>query len=197
MAFERRRAAAGIALALLGAAAASQASAQEAPPAAQEAASAAPPAAQDPCPRAEPAEPRRRSPTVPVLEYDPDPCDPTRLRTPALSEIGQMQGLPDRWRIVEAIGLKENLLDPYHGQNRLKGDIPVYGEDWFVALIGISDTVVEPRKFPVPVGGPVTDRAGSLDTFGDGRQQVYAQTFALETVLYQGDTVFKLSLIHI
>lgn len=171
-----------LALALFAVSAAMPAVAQEAAP---------PAAAQAPCPRVEPADPRRRSPAVPVLEYQPDPCDPTRLPTPALSEIGQMQGLPDRWRIVEALGLKENLLDPYHGQNRLKGDIPVFGEDWFVALIGVSDTVFEPREFPVPVGGPVTDRAGSLDTFGDGRQQVYSQTFILETVLYQGDTVFK------
>ena len=185
MASDRHPASIAPALTLLAVAAALPVHAQEtAPPT---------PAAveQDPCPRVEPADPRRRSPTVPVLEYRRDPCDPTRLRTPALEEIGQLQGLPDRWRIVESIGLKENLLDPYHGQNRLKGDMPMFGEDWFVALIGISDTVIEPRDFPVPVGGPVTDRAGSLDTFGDGRQQVYSQTFVLETVLYQGDTVFK------
>ena len=185
MASDRRPASIAPALTLLAVAAALPAHAQEtAPPT---------PASveQDPCPRVEPIDPRRRSPTVPVLEYRPDPCDPTRLRTPAVEEIGELQGLPDRWRIVEAIGLKENLLDPYHGQNRLKGDMPMFGEDWFVALIGISDTVIEPRDFPVPVGGPVTDRAGSLDTFGDGRQQVYSQTFVLETVLYQGDTVFK------
>ena len=185
MASDRRPASIAPALTLLAVAAALPAHAQETAPPTP--ASVEP----DPCPRVEPIDPRRRSPTVPVLEYRPDPCDPTRLRTPALEEIGELQGLPDRWRIVEAIGLKENLLDPYHGQNRLKGDMPMFGEDWFVALIGISDTVIEPRDFPVPVGGPVTDRAGSLDTFGDGRQQVYSQTFVLETVLYQGDTVFK------
>ena len=185
MASDRRSASIAPTLTLLAVAAALPAHAQEtAPPTPSS-------VEQDPCPRVEPADPRRRSPTVPVLEYRPDPCDPTRLRTPALSEIGELQGLPDRWRIVEAIGLKENLLDPYNGQNRLKGDIPMFGKDWFVALIGVSDTVIEPRDFPVPVGGPVTDRAGSLDTFGDGRQQVYSQTFALEAVLYQGDTVFK------
>jgi hypothetical protein len=185
VASDRRPASIAPALTLLAVAAALPAHAQETAPPTP--ASVEP----DPCPRVEPVDPRRRSPTVPVLEYRPDPCDPTRLRTPALEEIGELQGLPDRWRIVEAIGLKENLLDPYHGQNRLKGDMPMFGEDWFVALIGISDTVIEPRDFPVPVGGPVTDRAGSLDTFGDGRQQVYSQTFVLETVLYQGDTVFK------
>ena len=185
MASDRRPASIAPALTLLAVAAALPVHAQEtAPPT---------PAAveQDPCPRVEPADPRRRSPTVPVLEYRRDPCDPTRLRTPALEEIGQLQGLPDRWRIVESIGLEENLLDPYNGQNRLKGDIPMFGDDWFLALIGVSDTVIEPRDFPLPVGGPLTDRAGSLDTFGNGRQQVYSQTFVLETVLYQGDTVFK------
>ena len=152
MASDRRPASIAPALTLLAVAAALPVHAQEtAPPT---------PAAveQDPCPRVEPADPRRRSPTVPVLEYRRDPCDPTRLRTPALEEIGQLQGLPDRWRIVESIGLEENLLDPYNGQNRLKGDIPMFGDDWFLALIGVSDTVIEPRDFPLPVGGPRQQR---------------------------------------
>jgi hypothetical protein len=108
-----------------------------------------------------------------------------------LDQIGGFQGLPDRWRLVEAIGIKQNLLDPYHGYNILKGDKPAFGEDWFFALVGVSDTVIEPREFPVPVGGPVADRAGSLDLFGDGKQNVFSQTFAVETILYKGNTVFK------
>jgi len=144
-----------------------------------------------PCPPQTPVESGRRSPAVPVLEYEPEPCDPQRLSPPALEDIGKLEGLPDRWRIAQTLGLKENLLDPYQGQNRLKGDVPVFGEDWFLALIGVSDTVIEPRQFPLPVGGPVSARPGALDTFGDGKQQVFSQTFALETVLYQGATVFK------
>jgi hypothetical protein len=147
--------------------------------------------AAEPCPPPAPVESGRRSPTIPVLEYEPDPCNPSRISPAPIEEIGPLQGLPDRWRIVEAIGIKENLLDPYHGHNRLKGDRPMFGEDWYLALIGISDTVFEPREFPLPVGGPVTDRAGSLDTCGDPRQEVFSQTFILETVLYQGNTVFK------
>lgn len=147
--------------------------------------------AAEPCPPPAPVDSGRRSPTIPVLEYEPDPCNPSRISPAPIEEIGPLQGLPDRWRIVEAIGIKENLLDPYHGHNRLKGDRPMFGEDWYLALIGISDTVFEPREFPLPVGGPVTDRAGSLDTFGDPRQEVFSQTFILETVLYQGNTVFK------
>lgn len=144
-----------------------------------------------PCPPPEIAEPRRRSPRIPVLPYEPTPCDASRLPPSPLEQSGGLQGLPDRWRLIESIGIPDNWIDPYHGNNPLKGDRPLFGEDWFLALIGVSDSVIEPRQFPVPVGGPVTERAGSLDTFGAGRQQVYAQTLALETVLYQGDTVFK------
>jgi hypothetical protein len=105
--------------------------------------------------------------------------------------MGSLQGFPDRWRIVEAIGIKENLLDPYHGHNRLKGDRPMFGEDWYLAFIGISDTLFEPRSFPLPVGGPVTERPNSLNTFGSPKTEIWAQTFALETVLYKGNTTFK------
>lgn len=148
-------------------------------------------AADEPCPPVPPAEIARRSATVPVLEYEPEPCDPRRINPAPLEDIGPLQGLPDRWRIVEAIGIKENLLDPYNGHNRLKGDRPVFGENWYVALSGISDTVFEPREFPLPVGGPATQNSGALDTFGSPRQQVWSQTFVLETVLYRGNTVFK------
>ena len=157
-----------------------------------EAAAMVPPAvAAERCPPETAAESRRRSADVPVLEYEPTPCNPAQLPTPMLDQIGGLQGLPDRWRLVEAIGIKQNLLDPYHGYNILKGDKPAFGEDWFFALVGVSDTVIEPREFPVPVGGPVADRAGSLDLFGDGKQNVFSQTFAVETILYKGNTVFK------
>lgn len=157
-----------------------------------EAAAMVPPAvAAERCPPESPADARRRSAGVPVLEYEPTPCNPVQLPGPTLDQIGGFQGLPDRWRLVEAIGIKQNLLDPYHGYNILKGDKPAFGEDWFFALVGVSDTVIEPREFPVPVGGPVADRAGSLDLFGNGKQNVFSQTFAVETILYKGDTVFK------
>jgi hypothetical protein len=157
-----------------------------------ERAAAVPPAvAAERCPPETPADPRRRSATVPVIEYEPTPCNPAQLPAPTLEQIGGFEGLPDRWRLVEAIGIKQNLLDPYHGYNVLKGDRPAFGEDWYFAVVGVSDTVIEPREFPVPVGGPVTDRAGALDLFGNGRQDVYSQTFAVETILYKGNTVFK------
>jgi hypothetical protein len=100
-------------------------------------------------------------------------------------------GVPDRWRIVSMLGNEESLFDPYHGNNWLKGDRPAWGEDWFVSLSGVSDSVAEPRRFPTPVGGPVSGDPGTLDTIGDGEQFVFAQNFIVETVIYKGDTVFK------
>ena len=147
--------------------------------------------ANEPCSPSQPTESGRRSPTIPVIQYEPEPCDPTKISPAPMEDMGSLQGFPDRWRIVEAIGIKENLLDPYHGHNRLKGDRPMFGEDWYLAFIGISDTVFEPRSFPLPVGGPVSARPDSLNTFGSPKTEIWAQTFALETVLYKGNTTFK------
>ena len=149
------------------------------------------PPPQERCPPQTAVESRRRSPSVPTLRYEPTPCDPNALPEPPSDSLKDAQGLPDRWRLVSMLGARQNLWDPYNGNNPLKGDRPVFGEDWFVALIGISDTIVEPRKFPVPMANTATDDPGSLDTFGDGEQLILSQSFALETVLYKGNTVFK------
>jgi hypothetical protein len=100
--------------------------------------------------------------------------------------------VPDRWRLVETLGLvKSNWKDPYN-QNTLKGDRPVCGtHDLFVQLTAISDTLVEPRSFPTPVGVQTTERPGSNDTFGRQYSEVFAQTFILGAALTKGSTAFK------
>ena len=147
--------------------------------------------AADRCPAEGPADPNRRSTTATPGAFEPTPCDPQRLPPPEAATTPGAVLVPDRWRIVSALGYPENLLDPYHGNNWLKGDRPVFGEDWFVSLTGVSDTLVEARRFPVPVGGPVTARQGSLDVFGEGAQWIATQTLLAEFVVYKGDTVFK------
>jgi len=149
-----------------------------------------PPEPNDRCPQQTITEPRRRAPSVTRSRVEDVPCNPSALPEP-LNQLREGEGLPDRWRMASILGYRQNLLDPYHGNNWLKGDSPAFGEDWFVSLIGISDTIVEPRRFPVPVGGTATANSGSNDTLGDGDQIVLSQSFALETVLYRGDTVFK------
>lgn len=110
--------------------------------------------------------------------------------------------VPDRWRLVESLGLvKERWFDPYH-QNTLKGDrpidlakkpkwLPIRDHDWFFVLNGISDTVIEPRTFPIPVGVQTTDRPDSLDVFGRSHSLVVAQTFIAGAALIKGSTAFK------
>lgn len=100
--------------------------------------------------------------------------------------------VPDRWRIVDALGYKEHWWDPYN-QNTWKGDKPFYqngAEKWFFAFTGISDTVMEFRRLPTPVGGQSADEAGASDIFGEGDQYAYVQNLATEFVVYKGNTVF-------
>jgi hypothetical protein len=143
------------------------------------------------CPPEQPAQSDRRSPSVPVLPWEPTPCEPARLPHAKDESLGEFAAVPDRWRVVSMLGYRENLLDPYHGNNWLKADRPAWGEDWFVNLLAVSDSVLEPRRFPTPVGGPASGGAASLDTIGAGEQLVFAQSVIVEGVIYKGDTVFK------
>ncbi|MGX7951568.1 hypothetical protein ACWPM1_03285 [Tsuneonella sp. HG249] len=107
--------------------------------------------------------------------------------------------IPDRWRLIETLGVvKERWFDPYN-QNTLKGDRPldpadwplITGHDWFFQASAISDTVIEPRTFPIPVGVQTTERPGSLDVFGKDASYVLSQTFILGAALTKGSTAFK------
>jgi hypothetical protein len=97
--------------------------------------------------------------------------------------------IPDRWRIVDSLGYKENWYDPYN-RNVLKGDRPIH-DDWFFNVTAISDTVIEQREVPTPVGLQSANSSGSLDVFGDQDQLTINQNLAVELVYYKGDTVFK------
>jgi hypothetical protein len=147
-------------------------------------------ASEERCPPQVNVEPRRRSPSVTRSRIEDVPCNPDALLEPTNTPT-EAGGLPDRWRIVSLLGYRKNLFDPYHGNNWLKGDEPAFGEDWFVNLLGISDTLAEPRRFPVPSGGTGNANPGSNDTLGDGDSVLFVQSVALEAVLYKGDTVFK------
>ncbi|MFO6445850.1 hypothetical protein ACLBKU_01775 [Erythrobacter sp. NE805] len=108
--------------------------------------------------------------------------------------------IPDRWRLIQSLGLvKENLLDPYH-QNTLKGDrpidrkkvpwLPITGDDWFFVANVISDTVYEPRSFPIPVGVQTTEDPDRNDVFGSSFSQVFSQTFLAGFALLKGSTTY-------
>ncbi len=118
-------------------------------------------------------------------------CDEPGLAPAVWGEMPFFAAIPDRWRIVNSLGYPERLLDPYHGNNVLKGDRPAFGKDWFFSLNLISDSTVEERSIPTPVAIATTPNTGSLDLFGDPDQTVFVQNFVVETVLYKGETIFK------
>ncbi|ANI79567.1 hypothetical protein [Sphingobium sp. EP60837] len=109
--------------------------------------------------------------------------------------------IPDRWRLIESLGVvKERWFDPYN-QNTLKGDrpidrekvkwLPIKGDDWFFVVNAVNDTVIEPRTFPIPVGVQTTERPGSIDVFGTDASYVLSQTFIGGVALIKGSTAFK------
>jgi hypothetical protein len=149
--------------------------------------------------------PRRPGPSEP-LRYFPPPVDPAQVPRPAGGLPRETLAVPDRWRIMQSLGLKAPWYDPYN-QNVLKGDLPISQEawfrerfpglasrlspDWFVNLGVVSDTLVELRRLPTPVGPQTTQRADSLDVFGRPRQSTFAQTMVVSMALIKGDTTFR------
>lgn len=150
----------------------------------------------------------RRRPGVPQREL-PDAIEQDNegaVRAPPPSAFpGDDFPVPDRWRIVETLNLvNEDYLDPYN-QNTLKGDrpipvddlpgwldwLPIEGDDWFFVLNATSDTVIEPRSFPTPVGVQTTTEPDSLDVFGQPYSLVLAQTFITGFALIKGSTAFR------
>ena len=98
--------------------------------------------------------------------------------------------VPDRWRIVENLGVNERWYDPYN-QNTLKADRPIPGtEDWFVNLNIIFDHLTEARRIPIPTGA-AGDTGREVDLFGDGVAWETQTTLIPSISIVQGDTTFR------
>jgi hypothetical protein len=123
----------------------------------------------------------------PLIETPPD------YSVPEESAAGDFQEFTDRWRVaVPPYELNEpsrGPLDPYH-QNRWKGDFPFRGDDVFLNVTGISDTLAEGRALPTP-SGVSTDRPGSLEFFGKDGQLFGLQTISVSADLFKGRTAFQ------
>ena len=165
----------------------------------------------------------------------PDPITQTnpgavRAPPPAAFPTDQIP-VPDRWRLIESLGVvEESWWDPY-GQNTYKGDRPICipsqeeqerrrilreaaaangepapygsahcrtpsilgltGNDWFFVANVISDTVLEPRSFPIPVGVQTTQDPNRLDVFGNETSFVFSQTLIAGFALLKGSTAYK------
>jgi hypothetical protein len=136
---------------------------------------------------------RRRPGYQPPVRTDPNSgivYDPEAVPLPPRETgVGDFLPIPDRWRLIEAVGVHENLWDPYN-QNTLKGDRPIIG-DWFLNLSAISDTVFEPRSFPLPHAIATTQNSGSVDQFGLPESYVFNQNLILSVSWIKGNTAFK------
>jgi len=136
----------------------------------------------------------RRRPQGAPLEPRLPIIDPSRVQPP--SPLYRSEELPirDRWRLVKALGLLPyKPLDPYN-PNVIKGDLPVLqkelGEGWFFNVTAVSDTLIEGRRLPTPVGVQSALNPGSNGIFGNGRQTTIAETAVVSLALLKGNTTF-------
>ena len=145
---------------------------------------------------------RRRPDYTDPLPDRVDQTNPGAVRAPPPEAFPLDQvPIPDRWRLIESLGVvKERWFDPYN-QNTYKGDrpinpekvpwLPIKGNDWFFVLNAISDTVFEPRTFPIPVGVQTTEDPDRIDVFGNDFSPVFSQTFIVGAALLKGSTAYK------
>ncbi len=112
---------------------------------------------------------------------------------------------PDRWRDtgftpwrrytsgntneIPYADTEAELWHPYR-QSRLKGDLPIHGQEVFLAVTASAELIYEDRKLMVPSGASAAS-PGSADFFGESRSQIFVSNLALDFLLFKGETVFK------
>ena len=102
-----------------------------------------------------------------------------------------------RWHRYEDPDLAETpyeektpyLWHPYY-QSKLKGDIPIIGQEYFASLTFQSITDIEFRELPVPSGASAA-RPNSSEFYGDGRQEVIVTNTSFTLDIFRGETSFK------
>jgi hypothetical protein len=121
----------------------------------------------------------------------PEPIEnPAAVLPPQSVSTSVSVAIPDRWRILDALGRPENVFDPYN-TNTLKADKPIFGEDWFFNFGAISDTLYEPSRVPTPVSAIASTSPGSNNTFGRYGQSFFSQQEIVTASLIEGNTAFK------
>ncbi len=123
------------------------------------------------------------------------PIDPDQLPPPQANLPRESVPVPDRWRLMQALGFKFPWYDPYN-QNILKGDKPMKipglkGDDWFFSLLGISDTMLEFRSTPLPVSQQIGLRPGANNIYGGYDQRVFGQNLIMSFGLVKGNTTYR------
>jgi hypothetical protein len=109
--------------------------------------------------------------------------------------------VPDRWNVVMPDWNRygrggdypyvrtSHWWDPFN-RNRLKGDVPIFGQQTFLNITATSDTSVDERRVP-STSNISSALPGSSDYFGKGEQFALNQTFRFSFDLFHGDTTFR------
>ena len=120
-----------------------------------------------------------------------------------LGLLPHAKGIPNRWLIpfphwqryrdmsTETPYMYDTprLWHPYR-QSKLKGDVPVIGQDIFFNLTAKNFSLFELRKLPVP-SGVSTAFPNSAEFFGRGDQMTYSNDTSIAFDLFKGETAFK------
>ena len=132
-------------------------------------------------------------------ELQPSGQQPVAPETfPPDGEVFQPQ--PNRWRVTmpdwnrygtggEHPYVRGSRWDPFD-RNKLKGDEPVIGRQIFFNFTGISDTLFDGRRLPVP-SNVSTAHPGEPGFFGKGEQVFLDQLFLFSFDLFHGDAAFR------
>ena len=132
------------------------------------------------------------------MEQPPSGPQPAPQPLPPAGDVFQTQS--DRWLVAmpdwdrygsggEHPYVKGRTWDPFD-TNKLKGDVPIFGQQTFFNFTGISDTLLDGRRLPEPTGVS-TASPGTPQFFGRGGQFFLDQVFLFSFDLFHGDTSFK------
>ena len=121
-----------------------------------------------------------------------EPATQSGVPANAAQELPDFEPLLNRWLIQPPpydLNVTGHWWDPYN-QNVLKGDYPVWGNDVFLRLTGISTTQLEGRSAPTASGASAKN-AGSFDFFGQNDAFIYDQKFAARVEVQKGATAYR------
>jgi hypothetical protein len=107
---------------------------------------------------------------------------------------------PDRWDVAmpdwqryqtqpDTPYVKGHWYDPFN-RNKLKGDYPIFGQQWFLNFTGLSETAFDGRRLPLP-SGLDAQNSGAAGFFGRGEQDFASEDLRLSVDLVRGDTSFR------
>jgi hypothetical protein len=151
-----------------------------------------------PSPPAPPASPTGPYPGLRTDQAPPGPLAIAPEQVPPDTETFVKE--PDRWTVPmpawdrygkggEFPYTKGHWYDPFN-RSRIKGDEPIFGQQWFFNFTGTSITGLDARRVPVP-SGVSQEQPGGPEFFGRGEQGFASQSFRLSFDLFEGDTSFR------